>query len=360
MPEWPAGREVYVVANDITFIQGSFAPKEDDLFYYVSKLARLTGAPRLYIAGNSGARLGIAKEVFARFKVAWRDGEVDYLYLDKEAYEAIPESVSGVWVGGDRFKIKTIIGKENGIGIECLSASGLIAGETSLTYNQNMTMTYVTARTVGIGSYLARLSQRIIQKRTAPIILTGFKALNSVLGKEIYTSNDDIGGTHVMFGNGITQTTVDDDLSGVREMVRRIGMLREPQTQLGKLPRPAAPDSIFDKNSFEEQMAGWAPSVRVGRAAIGGSPVGIVVTAPETTTAVKLADPADLSSAEKTITYEPRVMYADGVSKVAQTVSDLITEQLPLVMVLNTREVVLVVMGISFRWSLLSGGQHRH
>ncbi|KAF4723574.1 Acetyl-CoA carboxylase, partial [Perkinsus olseni] len=175
MPEWPAGREVYVVANDITFIQGSFAPKEDDLFYYVSKLARLTGAPRLYIAGNSGARLGIAKEVFARFKVAWREDspdEVDYLYLDREDYEAIPTSVRGVWEG-DRFKITTIIGKEHGIGIECLSASGLIAGETSLTYNQNMTMTYVTARTVGIGSYLARLSQRVIQKRTAPIILTG-------------------------------------------------------------------------------------------------------------------------------------------------------------------------------------------
>ncbi|KAF4696833.1 Acetyl-CoA carboxylase [Perkinsus olseni] len=341
MPEWPAGREVYVVANDITFIQGSFAPKEDDLFYYVSKLARLTGAPRLYIAGNSGARLGIAKEVFARFKVAWREDspdEVDYLYLDREDYEAIPNSVRGVWEG-DRFKITTIIGKEHGIGIECLSASGLIAGETSLTYNQNMTMTYVTARTVGIGSYLARLSQRVIQKRTAPIILTGFKALNSVLGKEIYTSNDDIGGPHVMFTNGITQTTVDDDLSGVREMVRRIAMLREPQTQLNKMPHVDGPDCIYDKHSFEEQMEGWAPSVRVGRAAIGGSPVGIVMSATETTTAVRLADPADLSSSEKTITYEPGVLYANGVSKVAQTVSDLITEELPLVMVLNSRKV---------------------
>ncbi|KAF4675026.1 Acetyl-CoA carboxylase [Perkinsus chesapeaki] len=341
MPEWPAGRDVYVVANDITFIQGSFAPLEDELFYYVSKLARLSGAPRIYIAGNSGARLGIAKEVYSKFKVAWRENspsEVDYLYLDRKDYEAIPDSVRGEWVG-DRFKITTIIGKENGIGVECLSASGLIAGETSLTYDQNMTMTYVTARTVGIGAYLARLSQRIIQKRTAPIILTGFKALNSVIGKEVYTSNDDIGGPHVMFTNGITQTTVDDDLSGVREMVKRIAMLREPQAPLGKLPHPAGPECIYDNKSFEEQMEGWAPSVRVGRATVGGSPVGIVMCATETTTAVRLADPADPNSSEKTITYEPGVLYANGVSKVAQTVSDLITEDLPLVMVLNCRKV---------------------
>ena len=51
----------------------------------------------------------------------------------------------------------------------------------------------VVGRTVGIGAYLVRLGQRTIQKSTnAPIILTGFQALNKLMGKAIYTSNDQV------------------------------------------------------------------------------------------------------------------------------------------------------------------------
>ena len=39
----------------------------------------------------------------------------------------------------------------------------------------------VTCRTVGIGSYLTRLGQRIVQVENSNIILTGFQALNKVL-----------------------------------------------------------------------------------------------------------------------------------------------------------------------------------
>ena len=38
----------------------------------------------------------------------------------------------------------------------------------------------VTCRTVGIGSYLTRLGQRIVQVENSNIILTGFHALNKV------------------------------------------------------------------------------------------------------------------------------------------------------------------------------------
>lgn len=41
-------------------------------------------------------------------------------------------------------------------------------------------MFQVTCRTVGIGSYLTRLGQRIVQVDNANIILTGFQALNKV------------------------------------------------------------------------------------------------------------------------------------------------------------------------------------
>jgi acetyl-CoA carboxylase/biotin carboxylase 1 len=68
-PEAPDGREMIVIANDITFVSGSFSPKEDKVFKLASQLARESGLPRLYIAVNSGARIGLAKEIMSRFKV---------------------------------------------------------------------------------------------------------------------------------------------------------------------------------------------------------------------------------------------------------------------------------------------------
>jgi len=55
----------------------------------------------------------------------------------------------------------------------------------------------VTGRAVGIGAYVARLSHRICQVESSHIILTGAAALNSVLGREVYTSNNQLGGPQV-------------------------------------------------------------------------------------------------------------------------------------------------------------------
>ena len=38
-----------------------------------SELARKEGLPRLYLAANSGARLGLAEEIKHLFKIAWED-----------------------------------------------------------------------------------------------------------------------------------------------------------------------------------------------------------------------------------------------------------------------------------------------
>jgi len=71
-------------------------------------------------------------------------------------------------------------GQEDGIGVECLSGSGMIAGETSHAYNDIVTMSLVSCRAVGIGAYLVRLGQRIVQVENSHIILTGASALNKV------------------------------------------------------------------------------------------------------------------------------------------------------------------------------------
>jgi acetyl-CoA carboxylase/biotin carboxylase 1 len=188
-PEYPEGRDLIVIANDITVQAGSFGPQEDYLFDAASKLARKLGIPRIYIAANSGARIGLAEEVRSCFKAAWKDASdpskgFDYLYLTSEDYHRLSsdeahksKSINATKVvegGEERWKIRDIIGEKDGLGVECLAGSGLIAGETSKAYDEIFTLTYVMSRSVGIGAYLVRLGQRVIQKKTdAPIILTG-------------------------------------------------------------------------------------------------------------------------------------------------------------------------------------------
>lgn len=55
-------------------------------------------------------------------------------------------------------------------------------GVMSWAYTQIFTLSYVTGHSVGIGAYLNRLTQRVIQKEGSPLILTGFAALNKVKG----------------------------------------------------------------------------------------------------------------------------------------------------------------------------------
>jgi acetyl-CoA carboxylase / biotin carboxylase 1 len=49
-----------------------------------------------------------------------------------------------------RHKITTIVGAQDGLGVECLRGSGLIAGATSRAYEDIFTITLVTCRSVGM------------------------------------------------------------------------------------------------------------------------------------------------------------------------------------------------------------------
>lgn len=49
----------------------------------------------------------------------------------------------------------------------------MIAGETSAAYEEIITISMVTCRAIGIGSYVVRLGQRVIQIENSHIILTG-------------------------------------------------------------------------------------------------------------------------------------------------------------------------------------------
>lgn len=46
-PEYPDGREIIVIANDLTYLIGSFGIQEDIVFHKASQLARELKVPRV-------------------------------------------------------------------------------------------------------------------------------------------------------------------------------------------------------------------------------------------------------------------------------------------------------------------------
>lgn len=370
-PECRQGRQIVLISNDITFQAGSFGTREDFFFASATQFARRLQIPRLYLAANSGARIGMAQSLKNKFSVSWSDPKdptkgFQYLYLTSAVYDellqkasgdisAMPVICSGPLTGPDgelRYVITDIIGEESDLGVENLMGSGLIAGETSRAYTDIFTLTLVIGRTVGIGAYLVRLGQRTIQKmKNSPIILTGYQALNKLLGKEIYTTNDQLGGPMIMFPNGVThmlaETHLDTvkkaltwlsfvpaskkchlpirDITGVDVVDRLVefypkkGISYDPRHLItGVVNDDIWESGLFDRDSFVEVLGGWAKTVVTGRARLGGIPLGIIVTENRTSEAFILADPADPTSQEKILQQAGGVWFPDSAYKTAQ------------------------------------------
>jgi len=381
-PEYPAGREVVFIGNDITIKGGSFGTTEDLLFDKASKLARAKGIPRIYIACNSGARIGGVDELKSLVKVSWvsKDDPMkgfEYIYLTDEDFKKLPEeSVAShsITVNGEtRHVLDAIIGKnlastKGGIGVECLQGSGLIAGETSRAYEETFTLSYATGRSVGIGAYLNRLGQRNIQMVKGPMILTGPEPLNKLMGKQIYTSQDQLGGPHIMVPNGVTHELVQNDQDGVEAIVRWLSFV--PATVTSIPPIISTTDAITrkvqfkpikgaydprhmlggvkvdgewmsgwcDEGSFHEYMAGWGKTVVVGRGRCGGLPVGIISVETRSCEKHIPADPQEPTSRDVVEMQAGQVWYPDSAFKTAQAIKDFNRgEGLPLVIFANWR-----------------------
>ncbi|RAH70464.1 acetyl-CoA carboxylase ACC1 [Aspergillus aculeatinus CBS 121060] len=380
-PEYPRGRRFIIVANDITFQIGSFGPQEDKFFHKCTELARKLGIPRIYLSANSGARIGMADELIPYFSVAWNDASkpeagFKYLYFTPEVKgkldasgkkEVITELITDE--GEERHKITTIIGAKDGLGVECLKGSGLIAGATSKAYEDIFTITLVTCRSVGIGAYLVRLGQRAIQVEGQPIILTGAPAINKLLGREVYTSNLQLGGTQIMYKNGVSHMTATDDFEGVQKIVEWMSFVPDrkgapipirpwfdtwdrdvdyypPNKQpydprwliAGKQDDEGFLPGLFDAGSFEEALGGWARTVVVGRARLGGIPMGVIAVETRSVENVTPADPANPDSMEMISTEAGGVWYPNSAFKTAQALRDFNNgEQLPVMILANWR-----------------------
>ncbi|KAH0836414.1 acetyl-CoA carboxylase [Lanmaoa asiatica] len=352
-PEFPDGRKVVVVANDITYKIGSFGPIEDQFFYLVTKYARARGLPRIYLSANSGARFGLAEEVMHLFSCAWNDEAhpekgFEYLYLTRENYLKVQEKAATA--------IRTTEDRSEW-------------GETSRAYDDIFTITLVTARSVGIGAYLVRLGERAVQVEGQPIILTGALALNKVLGREVYTSNLQLGGTQIMHKNGVSHLTAASDLEGVTHILQWLSYI--PEIKGDALPIRETSDTwdreisyvppkgpydprwfiegkvdeqtskwlpgFFDKGSFQETLSGWAQTVVVGRARLGGIPMGVIAVETRTIERVIPADPANPASFEQKVMEAGQVWYPNSAYKTAQAIFDLNREGLPLIIFANWR-----------------------
>lgn len=373
--EYPNGRDLIVIANDITLGIGSFGPNEDQLFQEASKLARKLKIPRIYIAANSGARIGLAKEVQEKIMVDWCDPEdpekgINGLYLTPEDYMELQSSGDVVRAELDennRYRITDVLGKDNDLGVENLSAAGMIAGESARAYHEIVTISMVSARAIGIGAYLLRLSQRVVQIENSSIILTGAAALNKLLGREVYTSNTQLGGTQIMYNNGVSHKTERDDVDGIKRILNWLSFIPSkkgaplpiisnllsdhPERDITFYPPEGSSSfdprllitgqgdetGLFDKGSWDEILQPWAQTVIVGRARLGGIPMGVIAVESRTVETTLPADPANSDSESKVISQAGQVWFPDSAFKTAQAIYDFNREELPLMILANWR-----------------------
>jgi acetyl-CoA carboxylase / biotin carboxylase 1 len=173
------------------------------------------------------------------------------------------------------------------------------------------------------------------------------------MGREIYTTNDQLGGPMIMFPNGVSHLLADThmesvtkalnwlafvpskkggplsirDISGYDSIERMIeftppkGLTYDPRllfNGVGGADKDTWQSGFFDRGSFVEALGGWAKTVVMGRGRLGGIPMGVIVTENRTAEALKPADPADLSSQEKMIQQAGGVWFPDSAYKTAQ------------------------------------------
>ncbi|WKY14248.1 hypothetical protein Q1695_000077 [Nippostrongylus brasiliensis] len=372
-PEKPFGYTIIAIANDITFQSGSFATPEDILYSLASEYSRKRKLPRVNVSCNSGARIGLCEDVSKTFRAKFKDPNhpeegFEYLYVDGSEEQQLKDQIVYEKMPNGLLKLKAVVGKPNeNIGVENLQGSGLIAGETSAAYDEVPTYCLVTGRTVGIGAYTARLAHRIVQTRSSHLILTGAPALNTLLGKEVYTSNNQLGGIQIMFKNGVTHAVVNDDFEGICKIIQWMSYLPDEipafpyRRYLGfdSKPRPVqftiepnkpydirtlidSRDSehlrgICDSNSFDEIMNDWAKTIIAGRARICGIPIGVISSELRNVMSVNPADPASPNSQSVEVHQAGQVWYPDSAFKTAEVIGDFNREGLPLLFIASLR-----------------------
>lgn len=195
------------------------------------------------------------------------------------------------------------------------------------------------------------------------MILTGYSALNKLLGRDVYNSQDQLGGPQIMFPNGVTHEVVDNDQEGVGSIIKWLSFVPKTTSdptacrdcadpvnrdvEFRPTPTPYDPrlmlsgtedaTGFFDTDSFKEYLAGWGKSVIVGRGRLGGVPMGAIAVETRLVEQVVPADPADANSREAILPQAGQVLFPDSSFKTAQAIKDFNKEGLPIMIFANWR-----------------------
>ncbi|MBI2339928.1 MAG: hypothetical protein HYU99_06140 [Deltaproteobacteria bacterium] len=374
--EYPEGRDIMVaVMNDVNWKGGSFGPREAALYKAVAQRAIDEGIPFIAIQANTGARFQLEAEVVKRFKPAYslQDPQkgfatnnvvFEYLYLTESDYEALKNQViceKMVVDGETRYKILVIPGITEGLDADSLRGSGHIAGISDEAYDKIFTASLVSGyMAVGIGSYLGHLLHRVIQN--GPMVLTGYKALNALLGVQKYLSEEQLAGKQIMIPNGVAYWGVGDDLQAVELLLRQLSfvplnnralppVLATDDPSNRPLKRPTAdeikgdphfiPREFFDRGSFVPAldlfMDGYGRVVQTGRGRLAGRSVGFVNIDPREHKREIPPDPAEETTATREEKQYPRVLFPDSSYKLAEAVDDFNRSGLATIIFINLR-----------------------
>ena len=195
------------------------------------------------------------------------------------------------------------------------------------------------------------------------MLLTGYGALNKLLGREVYTSQDQLGGPQVMFPNGVSHEIVEDDQEGVASIIQWLSFVpktteappavRQSADPVNRAvewkPTPTPYDprlmlsgtddaaGFFDKGSYKEYLGGWGKSVVIGRGRLGGIPMGAISVETRLVEKIVPADPADPNSREAILPQAGQVLFPDSSYKTAQALKDFNNEGLPVMIFANWR-----------------------
>jgi acetyl-CoA carboxylase/biotin carboxylase 1 len=172
-----------------------------------------------------------------------------------------------------------------------------------------------------------------------------------------------------MYRNGVSHQTANDDFAGVSKIVEWMSFVPDKRNS----PVPISPSidtwdrdivytppqkqpydvrwmiagqqtddeylpGLFDKDSFVETLGGWARTVVVGRARLGGIPMGVIAVETRSVENITPADPANPDSIEQVANEAGGVWYPNSAFKTAQAINDFnYGEQLPLMILANWR-----------------------
>jgi acetyl-CoA carboxylase/biotin carboxylase 1 len=174
-----------------------------------------------------------------------------------------------------------------------------------------------------------------------------------------------------MYKNGVSHLTADSDLDGALQIMQWLSYVPDRKGKAipifpsgdtwdrpisycppkgpydprwfieGKMEETDAGEQwlsgFFDKGSFQETLGGWAQTVVIGRARLGGIPMGCIAVETRTIERIVPADPANPASVEQRLMEAGQVWYPNSAYKTAQAIFDMNREGLPLMIFANWR-----------------------